>query len=146
MVGENTTRLPTISLLVAAAHNHHRERSDIRLFEIGAAFTRQGEARRAGIAWTGDANAEHWSTARRPVDFFDLKGLVERIADALQADLTFDAAAIPSYLVRGRAAGISSGTRPLGAVGMLLSSIAALLAHGAVRSSPGPSTGLRDAN
>ena len=118
-------------LLVAAAHNHHRERSDIRLFEIGAAFTRQGEARRAGIAWTGDANAEHWSTARRPVDFFDLKGLVERIAEALLADLTFDAASVPSYLVRGRAAGISSGTTSVGAVGMLLPAIAAAAGIGA---------------
>ena len=48
------------------------------LFEIGAAVTRAGEARRVAIVWTGDASGAHWSGEAPSVDFFDVKGLVER--------------------------------------------------------------------
>ncbi|HKY20746.1 MAG TPA: phenylalanine--tRNA ligase subunit beta [Vicinamibacterales bacterium] len=105
-------------LLTALAHNKNRERSDACLFELGATVTRAGESRQVAVAWTGNAGA-HWSGGRRPVDFFDLKGLVERIADALQVELAFDTSVVPAYLVRGRAAAIHAGGRPAGCVGML---------------------------
>ena len=40
-------------LLAAVEHNRHRERPDVRLFEIGAAITRTGPHRRVAVAWTG---------------------------------------------------------------------------------------------
>ena len=45
--------------------------------------------------------------------------MVEAIAGALQVDVTFDGASLPSYLVRGRAATISAAGRAIGSVGML---------------------------
>jgi phenylalanyl-tRNA synthetase beta chain len=54
------------------------------------------------------------------VDFFDVKGIVERIGDALQVELTFDAEPVPAYLVRGRSAAISAGGQPVGVVGLLM--------------------------
>jgi phenylalanyl-tRNA synthetase beta chain len=112
-------------LLSAIAHNRNRERADVCLFELGATVTRSGEARRVAVAWTGDATGSHWSAGRRNADFFDLKGLVERIADALRVDLTFDAASVPQYLVRGRAATVAAGNRIVGALGMLAPAIVA---------------------
>ena len=62
-------------LVDAVAHNRRREQRDVRLFEVGARFTRAGGERRArgvrldrrgGTASTGAA-------ARRDVDFFDIK-------------------------------------------------------------------------
>jgi len=106
-------------LLAAAAHNRHRERPDVRLFEVGAGVTRSGESRRAGFVWVGDAGGGHWSGARRNVDFFDAKGMVERIGEALQTPVTFSAESLPGYLVRGRAATVASATRRVGSVGML---------------------------
>ncbi len=110
-------------LLTAIAHNRNRERTDVCLFELGATVTRAGESRRVAIAWTGEASGSHWSGRRRTVDFFDLKGLVERVADALQMELTFVSSAFPPYLVRGRAATIAAGGHVAGAIGMLAPAI-----------------------
>ena len=104
-------------LVASVAHNRHRERTDVRLFELGAVMTRAGESRRAAIALTGGVN--HWSVAHRPIDFFDAKGIIEAVAEALQVAVAFDGAAVPPYLVPGRAASISIGGRPAGVVGML---------------------------
>ena len=109
-------------LLASVAHNRHRGRADIRLFELGAVMTRAGESRRAAVALTG--GGAHWSTADRPVDFFDAKGIVEAVAGALQVDAAFVATAVPSYLVRGRAASIFIGGRTTGSVGMLTAAAA----------------------
>ena len=116
-------------LLAALEHNKHRQRPDVCLFEIGAAITRHGQDHRVGIAWTGDAGSQHWSGGRREVDFFDMKGLVERIAEALQTDLTLDATALPSYLVRGRAATVSLHGRPIGNLGLLAQDAAVYVAE-----------------
>jgi phenylalanyl-tRNA synthetase beta chain len=112
-------------LLASVAHNRHRERSDVRLFELGATMTRAGESRRIGMAVTGESNTAHWSTARRAVDFFDVKGLVEAVAGALHADITFSGAAVPQYLVRGRAASVLLADVAIGSVGMLAPPIVA---------------------
>ncbi|MSO56806.1 MAG: phenylalanine--tRNA ligase subunit beta [Acidobacteria bacterium] len=106
-------------LLTALAHNRQRERPDVRLFEVGASITRGGQEHRVAVAWMGEASASHWSGVRRNVDFFDVKGLVERIGDASQVALTFHAAPIPSYLVAGRAAVVASAGHTLGVVGLL---------------------------
>ena len=92
-------------LLASVAHNRHRERADVRLFELGATMTRAGQSRRVAVALTGSSGA-HWSTANRPMDFFDAKGIVEAVTQAAGIDVTFDAASVPPYLVRGRAATI----------------------------------------
>src|SRR5258706_2547328 len=69
-------------LVDAVAHNRRHGRPDVGLFEIGARFTAAaGETRGVGIAWTGLAEGEHWSGGRREVDFFDVKGAVERVCD-----------------------------------------------------------------
>ncbi len=110
-------------LLTSVAHNRHRERSDVRLFELGATMTRDGESRRVAAALTGHAGELHWSGTRRPIDFFDVKGIAEGLAGALQLEMLFDAAPLPAYLVRGRAATVSAGGRVIGSVGMLTPSV-----------------------
>ena len=112
-------------LLSAVAHNRNRERADVCLFELGAAVTRSGESRRVAVAWTGDVSRSHWSGGRRNADFFDVKGLVERVGEALEVDLTFNTDSVPSYLIRGRAATVAAGDREVGALGMLAPPIVA---------------------
>ena len=110
-------------LLASVAHNRHRERPDVRLFELGACMTRAGESRRVAVAMTGAGNPAHWSLAHRSVDFFDVKGLIEAVVGALQSDVTFSGADLPPYLVRGRAATIAVGGRAVGSAGMLAAPI-----------------------
>src|SRR6185295_5503867 len=66
------------SLVDAVAHNRRREQRDVRLFEVGARFSRAaGERRSLACAWTGAASTEHWSGGTRDVDFYDLKAVVD---------------------------------------------------------------------
>lgn len=91
-------------LLEAVAYNRRRGRADVRLFEIGARFSADGgETRAIGLAWTGAAGAEHWSQPLRKVDFFDVKGVVERICEELNVDVAFEPVEA-THLVAGRAA------------------------------------------
>jgi phenylalanyl-tRNA synthetase beta chain len=105
-------------LLTSIAHNRNRQRDAVSLFELGAAVTRDGESRRVAVALIGEAGS-HWSGGRRPVDFFDAKGLLERIARALGVDTALDPDKAPAYLTRGRAATVHVGDRTVGSVGML---------------------------
>jgi phenylalanyl-tRNA synthetase beta chain len=113
-------------LVSSIVHNRNREHDDVRLFELGAIVTREGESRRVAAALTGDASGSHWSGSRRTADFFDVKGLVELVASALQVDVAFDAEHLPPYLVPGRAAVIFADRRPAGHVGLLMPQVVSL--------------------
>ena len=115
-------------LIDAVAHNRRREQRDVRLFEIGARFSRgHGERRSLACAWTGTAVAEHWSGGARDVDFFDMKGVVERVADALRLDVRTDALR-EDWLVPGRSAAVMTDGVRIGVLGQLAPAIAE--AHG----------------
>ena len=98
-------------LVGAVAHNRRREQKDVRLFEIGASFSRSaGERRAIACAWTGSIGAEHWSGGARDVDFFDMKGVIERIGEAFRVEVRTDTHHEP-WLVPGRTASILTRLR-----------------------------------
>jgi phenylalanyl-tRNA synthetase beta chain len=108
-------------LVDAVAHNRRHGRHDVGLFEIGTRFTPQGETRAVAIALTGAATT-HWKGGPREADFFDAKGIVETLGDALGVPLRFSTTGVP-YLTPGQTAAVSSGDRPLGVIGRVLPSI-----------------------
>jgi phenylalanyl-tRNA synthetase beta chain len=111
-------------LASAIAHNRRRDVRDVRLFEIGAAFSSTGgESHRLAFAWTGSAVPEHWSGGQRMVDFFDAKGLVERIGETLRLPLAF-APEASARLVPGRAAAVTSSGTTIGELGQLAPDVA----------------------
>jgi phenylalanyl-tRNA synthetase beta chain len=115
----DTLRASLIPGLVdAVAHNRRHGRRDARLFEIGARFTPAGETRAVGLAWTGNAGADHWSGGARDVDFFDVKGIVERLCAALRIEPRFEPAREP-FLVDGQAAAVRTPAGDLGVLGQL---------------------------
>lgn len=70
-------------LLDALQYNLNRKQERVRLFEMGACFSREGGAykeitRLAGLCY-GDAYPEQWGEAARSVDFFDIKADVEAL-------------------------------------------------------------------
>ena len=106
-------------LLDSLAHNRRHGRRDVALYEIGARFTTMaGESRGVGLAWTGHLD-EHWSTVPRPVDFFDVKGVVEMLCAALGVSSTLTAVTAP-YLVPGQTAAVCVNTETVGLVGQVL--------------------------
>ena len=116
------------SLVDAVAHNRRREQRDVRLFEVGARFSSvRGESRSVAFAWTGAAGADHWSGGARDVDFFDMKGVVERIGQALRLDVRTEPHH-ESWLVAGRSAAVMTDSTRIGILGQLTPAIAD--AHG----------------
>jgi phenylalanyl-tRNA synthetase beta chain len=115
-------------LIDAISHNRRREQRDVRLFEIGNQFSRSaGEHRAVACAWTGVAGGDHWSGGAHDVDFFDMKGIVDRICEAVRVQSRTEPCR-EAWLVPGRSAAVlSNGTR-VGVVGQLTPAIAD--AHG----------------
>jgi phenylalanyl-tRNA synthetase beta chain len=112
-------------LVDACAHNRRRERKDIRLFEAGSRFTREGEGRAVAFVWCGAAAGPHWSAPSRAVDFFDAKGVVEGICEAVGVEVEVTASR-HGFLVAGRAAELRARDTAalLGIVGKLSPSVA----------------------
>ncbi|PWT84131.1 MAG: phenylalanine--tRNA ligase subunit beta [Blastocatellia bacterium] len=111
-------------LVDAVAHNRRHGRDDVGLFEIGTRFSFRGENRAVAVAWTGSAAPVHWSTRPRPVDFFDVKGVIERLCEALAVPISVKSTDEP-FLVNGlRASVVAADGRPLGVIGNLLPAIA----------------------
>src|SRR5262249_27494561 len=103
-------------LVDAVAHNRRHGRKDVALFEIGARFTKaDGERRALGLAWTG-APSEHWSSPARDVDFYDVKGVLENLGEAIGHALSFEPGSAP-FLVPGQAASVLSGGVAVGVAG-----------------------------
>jgi len=75
-----TTLLP--GLLTALARNLRRQQGRVRLFETGVVFLQDESLeeveRLSGVA-TGDALPEQWGAPSRALDFFDVKGDLERL-------------------------------------------------------------------
>lgn len=85
LTGLRTSLLP--GLLTALHENARRGTEDVRLYELGKVFTpRDGdlpiETLRLGIALMGSTSAE-WNAEPRGYDFYDLKGVLEAVLDAL---------------------------------------------------------------
>ena len=106
-------------LVSAVAHNRRRERRDVRLFEIGARFSRAlGERQALACAWTGLAASQHVSGCGRDVDFFDIKAIVERVCEV--AGVAVDTTPHPAgWLVPGRSAIATTNGTQIGILGQL---------------------------
>jgi len=106
-------------LIDAFAVNRTRGLRNVRLFEIGSVFAPDcGECHRLGLIWAGAAVNEHWSGGGRPVDFFDLKGVVAAVSRALVIDVQFEPTS-RDWLLPGRAAAATVGGVLLGTLGQL---------------------------
>ena len=115
-------------LIAAVAHNRRREQRDVRLFEVGNRFTTAGGERRAlACAWAGMTGGDHWGAGGREVDFFDMKGMVERICAALRVNARSDPHQ-EAWLVPGRSAAVIADGRRIGVLGQLAPAVAE--AHG----------------
>jgi phenylalanyl-tRNA synthetase beta chain len=110
-------------LVAAVAHNRHREQRDVRLFEIGARFTNSGERRAIAAVWAGVTGGDHWGGGTRPIDFFDMRGVAERITSALGLEVSAQPTT-ETWLAPGRAAALVCRGSVIGQVGQLSPAVA----------------------
>lgn len=95
-------------LLESLIYNRHRQAADIRLFELGATFSRTGGERRA-VGWVlAGSRGTHWSGEGGPLTFSDVKGVAELVAGAFRVRVTARAADDCPWLTPGQAAHVTT--------------------------------------
>jgi phenylalanyl-tRNA synthetase beta chain len=117
------------SLVSILRYNLNQQAGRVRIFEVGRVFRVQpdypeGPLQVAGVAQPmllgalayGDVDDEQWGVKARKVDFFDVKGDLERLISPVRA--RFVAASHPA-LHPGRCARIEVGQRTAGWIGQL---------------------------
>ncbi|MGH9803079.1 MAG: phenylalanine--tRNA ligase subunit beta, partial [Blastocatellia bacterium] len=122
-------------LLKALENNFNHGSRNVRMFEVGKCFLnveadRPEEIERLALVATGAHNEFDWQSASTRIDFFDVKGAVESVAEslglpALSFSGSFSAAETVSHLHPGRSAMILLDGVSLGRVGQLHPRIAA---------------------
>ena len=113
-----TNLLP--GLVGALQTNLARQQRRVRLFEYGQCFPsgRTEEVFRVGGIACGDRFPESWSAATEPMDFFDMKGDVERLLAVTGGAYDFEPATDP-VLHPGQSARVVSGDEVIGHFGRL---------------------------
>lgn len=116
-------------MLETAGANLRRQQSRLRLFELGTCFEKQGsglaETMNLGLVLAGRARRESWNNPQREVDYFDLKGQVEKLtARSGGAQWRFEAPAeqgeeAPAWLHPGQAARIIRADETVGWMGQV---------------------------
>ncbi len=117
-----TTLIP--GLMETAQYNLSRKNSNLKLFELKKVFLRQEGERLpkevkfvAGLA-VGFDRGPHWAFPQRPVDFYDIKGCIQDLLEALQIkDARFNKAEDIPYLHPGKASGVVLDHEVLGVLG-----------------------------
>lgn len=119
-----TTMIP--GLLRNIVLNTSNRAKNIRFFEIGNVFVQTDSAaplpdektQISGVI-TGSRTGMGWAHRQEPVDFYDIKGIVENIFDALGIVSEFRRAPDIPFLHPGESAAIYAGAHTIGFVGKL---------------------------
>ncbi len=118
-----TTLLP--SLLDNLSLNLSRGVRDLRIFELSRVFLHAGpglpnEPLKIGGLACGVRAASPWEAGGRETDFYDMKGAVEQLLDALKAaNAVFAALEDAPFLHPGKAARLLVGGSPAGYIGQV---------------------------
>ena len=117
-----TSLLP--GLLDSLRRNHLKQQQDVRLFELskiflpaaGADLPREEEWLTGVLSGSREENS--WLATKAPLDFFDLKGVVETLLEKLLIpEVSFRGGGLPPYLKQG--ARVYSRDRELGVLGKI---------------------------
>lgn len=112
-------------ILNTVALNIRKGRKDLKIFELGPVYRPASDGSlpvqhtRLAIALTGHSDRKHWSRPQYPVDFYDLKGILERLFETLGHDAAFQETNLACYAPARRAAiNLKSPIRPIGHIGL----------------------------
>ncbi|MGL4207909.1 MAG: hypothetical protein ACRCTY_00830, partial [Candidatus Adiutrix sp.] len=97
--------------LTAFRLNQNYGRKQVAMFELGVTFLTNGpqiqpdEKETIGGIWGGQTGAGHWNDPERPIDFWDIKGVVETLGHKLNLNLVFSRQKdMPPWYDQGEAA------------------------------------------
>lgn len=111
-------------LIDAVRYNVARKNKNVALYELGKVFYSKGKDQLpieveflSGIL-TGEYSGNRWQQKSEPVDFFLVKGLVERIAEQLNVTFTYESAEV-DLLHPGRTAYVKLNNQIIGLIAEL---------------------------
>jgi phenylalanyl-tRNA synthetase beta chain len=121
-------------LILAMTRNLSQRNRDLRFFELGKVFyptpggVRQPEERdHLALLWTGRRYPESFHRKGEEVDFFDLKGVVENIMEALRVpDFSLAPGQAPHYFQEEGYVRLLAGTELLGGLGEIAAAVRTL--------------------
>jgi phenylalanyl-tRNA synthetase beta chain len=117
-------RRSLLASVLNVVERNARLRDSLAFFEVGPVFVPAaqglpGEPRRLALAVTGKRHDSSWdSKSGEKMDFFDLKGVVEALVDALHLDVVYVPGASESFHP-GKSASVKLGDATLGVFGEL---------------------------
>lgn len=76
------------SLLNVTLTNFNRGQRDLKLFEIGKRYSKDGEKDTLAILMTGKRHADWRLPRKETLEIFDLKGVIENLAQSLKLEFT----------------------------------------------------------
>jgi phenylalanyl-tRNA synthetase beta chain len=118
-------------LLKSLERNFNHGARNVRLFEIGKCFVAAGDERpveteRLAIVGSGARNEDDWQDSAARLDFYDVKGAIEAVAESLGLPAPeFHPLGDAGFLHPGRAAEVWLGREEIGLVGQLHPRVAA---------------------
>jgi phenylalanyl-tRNA synthetase beta chain len=118
-------RRTLMNLLLETVAANQRHRDQVAIFEIGRVYLPEEpdadglprEPRRLGIALAGQKHPISWATPRRPVDFYDLKGMIEELLRHLGVEGAELVPVVAAPFHPGRAAQLRLDGRTVGLLG-----------------------------
>ncbi len=114
------------SMIKTAQFNANHGRRDIKIFETGKAYLASGEHERVAVLMAGERGDDWRSRREARIDFYDLKGVVERALEGLRVDRArFVAADTRPFYAAGQQAEIFIGDRLIGHLGRLSPAVVA---------------------
>jgi phenylalanyl-tRNA synthetase beta chain len=122
-------RQSVLASVLEIAENNLRHTDDVRIFEVGFAYVPKAgqqlpeEPRRLAIVMTGNRGQEFWDGGGakdiQPLDFFELKGVIEALTEDLHLRDTKYQPAKAAYLHPGKAATLLAADKLIGDFGVL---------------------------
>jgi phenylalanyl-tRNA synthetase beta chain len=121
--GLRNTLVP--SLLKVIQYNFYRQRKDLAIFEINRVFKHPGTTTDRALEFThlvvalcGQREGDHWLSSGQNMDFFDIKGVVEYLAEKNSLD-NFSFIKYDNFCVNNQSLKIVWGDREIGFLGKL---------------------------
>jgi phenylalanyl-tRNA synthetase beta chain len=118
-------------LLDAVRTNFNHQKRDVKLFEIGKVFAAlpkendlPDERELLALVVTGSEMLEDRAMAARELDFYDAKGALESVADAINSKSLEFAVTDAKHLRKGQSAEITANGKAVGTIGRLNDEIA----------------------
>lgn len=95
--------------------------TNLKLFEIGTVFqSDESHPRCLGLLVTGSLSGEHWDDYERPIDFYDLKGIIECLMQRLGYSTVDFVPDIHSGFASNRSASVTIDETVIGSIGQVI--------------------------